>query len=684
MAILLSAGFFQSISRLAASEQPSVIRFVTELQQNPAHPGAQLHALASARSKDVWSGRVNDDIRVILHRDAGDLTLLHVDHHDRAYDWAERRDIERHQHTGMLQVVEVEELSKVVDRIIERRTDLAPRRFEGRGDDYLLSLGVPPQLMTAVREVRTDEQLLELVVLLPQDVGERLLDVADGKIVAPPPPVVPSTPPAQHPDARRSFYLVEDIHGLQAALNAPLAGWLAFLHPDQRRLAHGEFSGPVKVSGSAGTGKTVVLLHRARHLARQGQNVLVTSFVTTLCANLQRHLNLLCTPQELSRIRVATIGTEAVASLIRAGHSCRPPADKEVDDLLRKWSLLKGLTLPAPFVKAEWTSVILAQGIASWDEYRSARRTGRGRPLTVQERKQLWEVVAAVRDELLRSGKRPWPDIARLAAEALAAGQSVSGYDAVLVDEAQDLSTQEMRFVAALCRSAPGNLMVAGDAGQRIYPGGYSLRALGVDVRGRSHVLRINYRTTEQIRRFADRLLGEAVDDLDGGSEARRGTRSLLKGPEPSPRGFPTLEAEISAAVAEIGAHVRAGEPCTSLAVFTRTNKHAEAVRDALESANLPGQLLDNHTPDLPDAVHVGTMHRAKGLEFKRVYVLGCSSGLLPHPNALAGLDDPQDREAALAQERQLLYVALTRARDALWLSWHGSPSPFLTALGWS
>lgn len=684
MAVLLSPGFFQAISRLAAAEHAGVLRFVIELQQNPANPGAQLHALANSRSKDIWSGRVNDDIRVILHRDAGDLTLLHVDRHDRAYDWAERRNIERHQHTGVLQVVEVEEVRKVVERIIERRTDLAPRRFHGQDDAYLLSLGVPRLLLAAAREVRTDEHLLELVGHLPQDVAERLMDVADGKLVVPPQVIASTVPPAQNPDARRSFYVVEDIQGLQAALNAPLAGWLAFLHPDQRRLAQGDFSGPVKVSGSAGTGKTVVLLHRARHLARQGHRVLLTSYVTTLCANLQRHLNLLCTPQELSRIRVATVGTEAMAVLGQLGQSCRAPQDKEVEELLGKYARSKGLGLPTQFVKAEWTSVILAQGLASWDDYRAARRTGRGRPLTVQERKQLWDVVELVRNELQRAGKRPWPDISRLAAAALTAGQVKSAYDAVLIDEAQDLNTQDMRFVAALCASAPGRLMIAGDAGQRIYPGGYSLRTLGLDVRGRSHVLRINYRTTEQIRRFADRLIGEAVDDLDGGNEARRGTRSLLKGPDPIPRGFATLAAEISAAVADILGHVRAGEPPTSLAVFTRTNKHAEAVRDALENADLPAHLLDNNTPDLPDAVHVGTMHRAKGLEFKRVYVLGCSTELLPHPNALSGLDDPQDRDAALAQERQLLYVALTRARDALWLSWHGSPSPFLTALGFS
>jgi len=682
MAVLIGQTFFQAISRLPMADQPGVIRFVSELQQNPANPGAQLHPVANARSKDVWSGRVTDDIRAILHRESGDLTLLHVDRHDKAYEWAERRDIERHKQTGALQVVEVEEVRRIVERIIERKTEVAPRMFAAHDDAYLLSLGVPQSALPAVREVRNDEHLLELVAHLPADVGERLMDVAENKLVVPPQAAGIHIPLAQHAETRRSFYLVEDVAGLQAALNAPLAGWLTFLHPDQRKLAEGNFAGPVKVSGSAGTGKTVVLLHRARHLARQGQRVLLTSFVTTLCANLQRHLNLLCAPAELARIRVSTVRSEAASVLSRCGQGCRAPIDKEVDEALRKCAQLKGLGLPPAFVRSEWHGVILAQGIATWDEYRAARRTGRGRPLSVQERKQLWGVFELVRQELQRGGKRAWPDIARLAADALTSGRIVTDYDAVLVDEAQDLGPQDIRFVAALCSGASGRLMLAGDAGQRIYPGGYSLRGLGVDVRGRSHVLRINYRTTEQIRRFADRLLGDSVDDLDDGTESRRGTRSLLKGPEPSLRGFASPKLETEAAIADILAHVKAGEPPTSLAVFTRTNKQVEAVRDALESVDIPVHQLEDNTPDLPDAVHIGTMHRAKGLEFKRVYVLGCSADLLPHPQALAGNDDPQDREAAVAQERQLLYVAMTRARDALWLSWHGAPSPFLTALG--
>jgi len=324
---------------------------------------------------------------------------------------------------------------------------------------------------------------------------------------------------------------------------------------------------------------------------------------------------------------------------------------------------------------------VRVQGIASWGEYRQARRTGRGRGLSVKERKVLWRVFGGALEGLATRSLLDWPGLCRRADELLAEGRATSPHTAVVVDEVQDLKPPELRFLGTLCARRPGNLLVCGDAGQRIYPGGFSLRALGIRVVGRSSVLRINYRTTEQIRRAADRVLGDVCDDMDGGEERRTGTRSLLRGPAPRLVGHASAQDEIAAGVAEIRRWLGDGLATEAIGVFARTGKRTNELGQALSAAGIPWRRLSDKEAAERGGVQLGTMHRAKGLEFKVVLVLGCSDREVPSPVALRGVDDPLDREAAEARERRLLYVAMTRARDELTVSWSGSPSRFLAGL---
>jgi superfamily I DNA/RNA helicase len=335
----------------------------------------------------------------------------------------------------------------------------------------------------------------------------------------------------------------------------------------------------------------------------------------------------------------------------------------------------------AAFVRGEWDNVIRAQGISTWEGYRDADRAGRSRELSATERKALWKVFGGLMEAL--AGKRllDWPGIPLRARELLEKGTVQSPYTAVVVDEIQDLRPPELRFIRALCARNLGNLMLCGDAGQRIYPGGFSLGALGIDVRGRSFVLRINYRTTEQIRRVADQVLGPVTDDLDGGEERREGTRSLLRGPVPLLRGYASRPQELQAAVRQIRAWLEGGMQPAAIGVFARTKARVETVGKALGEAKIPWRRLSDRTHTNAAAVEVDTMHRAKGLEFKAVLVLDCTDAVVPDPAACHATDDPQDRDAALARERHLLYVAMTRARDELVVSFSGKPSRFIESL---
>jgi len=680
--VLIAPQLFSSLGELPPNEQARVIEFINTFQANPAHPSLSLERVNRARSKGVWSGRVSGDLRTILHKDGDTWAILYADHHDAAYDWAERREIGRHSVTGALQIVEAVETVREVEKIVEvLRQPESPPLFASHGDDYLLSLGVPETWLPTLRHVRDDDQLLVVCGKLPEEVGERLLSLASGEFVTPPEPVPPERPAIEAADTRRRFLVVDDADDLAAALAAPMERWIAFLHPSQRSLVSRTFNGPAKVSGSAGTGKTVVAMHRARHLARQGERVLLTSFVTTLCDNIQRNLLKLCTETERRNITVSTVHKQALDVVRHVEPRVRPASDEDVDRVLETLRVRHAPGYDGAFVRAEWDNVVRLQGIDTWDGYRQALRTGRGRGLSVKERKILWQVFGGAIDALAQRQMRDWAGLCTRAEEIVTSGAVQSPYTAVVVDEVQDLRPPDLRFLRALCAARPGNLMVCGDAGQRIYPGGFSLSALGIDVRGRSAVLRINYRTTEQIRRVADRLLGVVSDDMDGGEESRGGARSLLRGPTPDLRGYERRDEEVAAAVKRIQGWMSDGLQPEAIGVFARTGARLKAVGDALSDAGIPWWLLSGQDGGAAAGVHVGTMHRAKGLEFKAVLVIDCADGVVPSQAAARNDDDPQDREAGEARERRLLYVAMTRARDELVVSWSGRPSRFIAPL---
>lgn len=662
--MLLSKTWVEALRALPANDVARAHEFFSLFFENPAHPGISLERL---HNNNFWSGRISGDLRAILAKQGEDWCLLYAGRHDDAYRWAERRRVEQNARTGSLQVVETVE-----------RTEIRVRAVDGllaeHTDDYLLSLGVPGDWLPVLRNVVNEDQLLDLLPRLPDEVGEALLTLASGELVAPPAPAPGVGKIWQHQDTQRRFYVVEDAADLQRLLNAPLHQWVAFLHPSQQKLANGSFNGPVKITGSAGTGKTVVALHRARYLARQGKKVLLTTYVNTLAENLVHALELLCSPEELARIKVGTVHGEATTLVQKVQPQLHGVTQDEIRKRLEQFQMETGGSFTLDFLQAEWEKVVSPQGIRAWEEYRGARRTGRGRAISVVERKTLWKAFQPLVDSLSRDQLEDFSGMCRRACELLESGQVVSPYDAVVVDEVQDLQAQELRLVARLAGSGPNSLMLVGDAGQRIYAGVTSLSALGIPTRGRSHVLRINYRTTEQIRRFADSILGDQVDDLDEGTESRKGTRSLLKGPAPNVHGFASPQEQEAFLVARIAGCLSEGLAPEEIALFARTNRQLEDLDERLRTAGLATARLGRK---LTPGLRLGTMHRAKGLEFKVVFVVDASARNLPLAAALRA-EDPADRETAEEAERRLFYVSLTRARDEAFITYVGEPTPFL------
>jgi superfamily I DNA/RNA helicase/mRNA-degrading endonuclease RelE of RelBE toxin-antitoxin system len=686
--------FTSSLARLTGDEQKAAKTKAFDLQLDPSSPGMQFHKLERAKDRSFWSVRVGSDVRLIVHRTEGSLLLCYVAHHDDAYRWAERRRIERHPTTGAAQLVEVRETVREIEipRYVEPKEPKAapvaaatPRAlFDGVSDEELLGYGVPNDWLGDVRAA-DDDSIFQLVERLPGEAAEALLELATGGIPAPPVRTAPSTDAFAHPDAQRRFRAVANVEELERALEFPWDKWTVFLHPAQRDTVDRRYNGPARVAGSAGTGKTIAALHRAVHLARRdaAARVLLTTFSETLARALRVKL------QRLAGNEPDVIGRIAVLPIDRVGmdvyEAAFGPAAIASDAIARSL-LAEAAQVGEPhrfrerFLETEWRDVVDAWQLETWEAYRDVARLGRKTRLGEKQREVLWAIFERVREGLAERGLVTLPQVFARAAELVArAGERL--YDHAVADEAQDLGVPQLRFLAALAGERPEGLFFAGDLGQRIFQTPFSWRALGVDVRGRSHTLRINYRTSHQIRRQADRLLPPELHDVDGNAEDRRGTISAFDGPEPAIRVVQS-EAEEAVAVAEwLRARVEAGIPPHEIAVFVRSEAELGRARAAVARAALEAADLDCSGEVPTGAVAVGTMHLAKGLEFRAVAVVACDDEVLPLQARIEAVGDDADLEEIYQTERHLLYVACTRAREELLVTGVAPASEFLEDL---
>ncbi len=692
-------GFLAAAQRLTPTEIKRVWDVVLEVRENPTTLGRHVEPLRKGFDPRLRSVRVNRDLRIIaLQRDA-EFVPLFVGHHEVAYRWAETRRTRTDATTGAVTIIHATAASSAYASSIAAAP---PGVFDNYEDTYLVSIGVPGELIPTLRHVRSEDDLLAVLDGHDaHDYADRLLNLATGSVSGPPPaPFVaaidaPASVPEPEPPPEASpvpaplpmeyieqsqplrLVSVED-DDLRRMLAAPMETWIAFLHPSQRGVATRSFAGPAMITGGAGTGKTVVAMHRARHLARQGRRVLLTSFTNNARAVLERGVGLICDADELARIAVRTVHAQA-REIVNTEGTVQSPQGSAIRDLIGRFSAAHGLD--AGLVAAEWRHVIQALGITQWEEYRDVPRTGRGTRLSVAERVRIWnEVILPLDEELKRRNILDWPDLCQWARRRVELGEFVSPFDAVIVDEAQDLGPQELRLLAALAGDEADNLTLVGDGGQRIYPNRTRLRDLGIEVRGRTRTLNLNYRTTRQIYAFAEGLLGNAPTDLDGEGTRRGRVVSLLAGPEPALHGFDSNAAQydfVAAAIKERGA---AGIALHEIGVLAPTNNLVQSVGAALNSAGVPALALTREHRIERNSVALATIHRAKGLEFKVVFVIGASDALLAH--ALGGdggdAEDGDDEAALLNQQWSLLYVAATRTRDELLVCWTGAPSRFL------
>ena len=682
MNFLIADTFTASFNRLSGLDQKAVKASVFDLQMDPTGNGLQLHRIDKSKDPNFWSARVNRDVRLIVHKTGESLLVAYVGHHDDAYAWAERRRIEAHPRTGAVQIVEVRERVEEVappatfDFVFpepakgKEKETAPPALFSSLDDDALLSIGVPTDWLADVRAA-TEDGFFALTSHLPGEASEALLEfAATGRLVAP--PTVPAVAnPFAHPDALRRIRLIADQEELEQALAFPWEKWGVFLHPSQRALVERSFLGPARVAGSAGTGKTIVAIYRAVRLARDNHNarVLLASFSEPLAAELEKKVLVLAPETGGVVPRITTASFPGIAEqMFQLEHGVRPriASDAVLRERLRAAAAsasLKGFS--ERFLLSEWTNVIDAWGLTSLDAYSTVQRMGRKSRLGPNQRARLWPVFQAVRDALAAERYTTWANVFTGLADALARRPS-KPFDHVVVDEAQDLAPAELRFFAALAPANADGLFLSGDVGQRIFQHPFSWASLGVDVRGRSHTLKVCYRTSQQIRRAADKLLPTVLRDTDGLEDERRGIISVFDGPPPEVRSLDTVAAEADAVRKTVESWLSDGVAPREIGVFVRTPQLVTRARAAI--AGLAGAAEMMTAP----------MSLAKGLEFRAVVVMACDEGILPLDERVADAADEAELDDIFETERRLLYVACTRAREHLLLTGTAPTSEYL------
>lgn len=685
--------FTDSLARLTGDEQKSVKTTAFDLQLNPAHPSMSLHRIEQSKDKNFWSVRAGSDIRIILHKTQASLLLCYTDHHDKAYDWAARRKLETHPKTGAAQLVEVRETVQqvFVPFYVQAELPLAPKPntppellFVNKQDDELLGYGVPAEWLADVKAA-TEDTLLALADHLPAEAAEALLELATGGKPRVPAPAAATANPFDHPDAQRRFRVMTNVAELQAALDYPWEKWTVFLHPEQRQWVERDYTGPARVSGSAGTGKTIVALHRAVYLARSNPDarVLLTTFSDTLASALHTKLKRLVGSEPRLAERIDAVSLNAIGR--RLYKAQQGPVTLTSRDAVRQ--ILGAASLAVNehkfslhFLVTEWEQIVDARQLASWDDYRDVTRLGRKTRLPEPQRAVLWSIFEQVRNALAAQKLITHAGMFTSLAHILANSKHPP-FDFAVVDEAQDLSVAHLRFLAALGASRPDALFFAGDLGQRIFQQPFSWKSLGVDIRGRSRTLRINYRTSHQIRQRADRLLGDHSVDVDGNSENRSDTVSVFNGPPPVICVVKTEAEEIKAVGTWLAEQFRAGILPEEFGVFVRSEAQLQRAQAAVTAAGVPFKVLDEHAETASGHVSIATMHLAKGLEFRAVVVMACDDEVIPLQERIETVGDDADLQEVYETERHLLYVACTRARDQLLVTGIEPASEFLDDL---
>ena len=719
MFLAKTRSYFDSLLPLSKEERYAVWDAVNTMEQgNMASLGLHDEPL-HGKAKGFRSCRANQDVRVVYVPFGDEGVLCYVGHHVDAYKWAERHKCAKNPTTHMVQVYE--DVATQTTAPVATTAALPPAGDRANpflgwpSDDDLRTLGVPDDQLAFVRSIRNEDDLAEkgAAGVMPDNIWNILVDLIDepakltdhlatakAAAAALGTNATLSQQAAVSASANSPFSFLSGDELLNRMRAGALGAWRVFLHPEQLSVVNRSFNGPVKVIGGAGTGKTVVAIHRVKWLLEnpfanvQGR-ILFTTFTNTLAGDLKRLLADICTPEQMARVDVQTLDRTA-QELLKA-NGVRANIDYVNESDISKKYMTPSISAVGytgkrkiGFFLDEYEQVVEADGIETEKAYLAANRSGRSAPLSADERKQMWPAFVKFRELFVKSGLLRRGEAFNKATALLRNG-AASPYIAVVVDEVQDLDAPALHLVAALSGNSatvanPNSLMLVGDAHQRIYGRRVSLAACGIQTKGRSKTLKMNYRCTQKIRLRAESILaGVPVDDLDGGMATLRGGRSLVLGKAPDETRFDSVDELVKYIEKTIKGWMDADnanadednkKTYSDYAILMPSNGEVDKMVQMLSNTWLAAEKVvgDVNVASQTPAVRVMTLHRAKGLEFSGV-VLVASQGKWPRkPTGFDSLSD-SEQETLLVREKSLLYVGMTRAMSHVLLTGIG-PAP--------
>lgn len=681
MQFIFADTLHSSIAKLHLNEAKQTKTTLYDLQINPTSPGLSFHRVERARDPNFWSIRVNQDIRIIIHRTNQSFVVCYADHHDNAYRWAENRKGMVHPTTGAFQFIKIRECVEevVVKRAVKEYS--APPIFDSFSSDDLLGFGIPEEWLQDVMNVTDDDDLLALIEHLPAEASDALLELATGGS----PTISDSnqefTDPFEHPDAKRSFYVVGESGDDKLAhfLEQPLSVWRFFLHPSQRAIVESNWRGPFRAVGAPGTGKTVCAMHHCKFILEQESEskVLFTTYDSFLARDIRNELETFIPRFDSDRYDVIDLDTLVAQKLREHGQKSRIVKRESgaYKNHLKQAASLSTLAneLGNEFLEEEFYSVVLEQGITSGETYVKADRRGRQKALTASQKLDLFRVFAEYRKLVNSAGNIFQEDAYWWLINQIRMGTLNFGYSHVIVDEVQDFGRAGLTLIAAIAETdatKQPRVFMVGDQNQRIFGRKYGFSDCGLNIRGRARRLKKNYRTSAEIFERSLDVLRNNPDPNAEEEDSLAGTFSSFSGPQPIIRGFSDSEAEMQGLCNWLR-DIKGRFPLHEICVVSQDFLGHQRVQKALKLNNIEWHVIRGKTSDIAgvNGVRLSTLDRIKGLEFSAVAIIGM--GMLAHHGSAPSPDDE-------IRGRNRLFVGMTRAKSDLYLSYYGAPSKFL------
>lgn len=695
MRLFLSETFFDAVFKLPKKIQDKVVNFQRKFREDPTTSGIHLEPIAQFRNNALRTARVDDNYRVVVGvLDGDNYSLLYVADHEEAYRWGTNKRFVWNEHTQACQLVTIEE--KVEEHTIPSPTPAEASFFSGIPEEKLLKIGIPQETIQRVMAIENLDDLDALEPILPVDAYENIFNIMDGENID---YIIAAIEEGQarsdedkllSDNNKRRFVEITDDDALQQIVEQGMDKWQIFLHPSQRKLVDAEYKGAMKVSGGAGTGKTIAAIHRLKYLCqKQGANVLFTTYTRTLCENLASSIQKLNIPSQkytLSNIDKVLLDV-ADKYKVKDGYKVLDySGDEESLKLWREVLETEVTEFDEQFLYDEYIDVIVYFGNKDVKQYMMQPRVGRTKALSRKQRIDIWKLVEKY--VALKQDRRVVDRLELFNETTTYLNENdIHPYTNVIADEFQDFSNPELKFLRALVAEGRNDLFLTGDPVQRIYTGRkINFGAAGINVRGvRSKKLKINYRTTEPIKRVALSVVkGVDFDDMDGGKENLKGYVSLIhEGEAPQYRIVVDANAEVQQVIDWmkecLDSDIKLSEICIAApSMNLLKDMQSRLHHDGTDYRVLKGSKRQGSTKG---GVDLCTLHSLKGLEYRVIILMGINERNIPsrvkEGYPFSGMDKVAQKEF-LSAKRSLLYVAITRARQLVYMVGFGEPTGLL------